>query len=155
MGVAFEFSKNALKIFKPAANYKSFKLQSGLYPKLGSDHLPPFAVLATQAAGTTMIHDWLYEDRLRYIPELQKMGADCTILDQHRARITGPTKLIGCDVAGADIRSGMTLIIAALVAEGRSTISHIAHIDRGYEKIDERLQNVGAKITREVAEEAL
>ena len=148
MGVAFEFSKSVLKIFKPAANYKSFNLQSGLYPKLGSDHLPPFAVLATQAAGTTIIHDWIYENRLLYIPELQKMGANCTILDQHRASITGPTKLVGCDVAGADIRSGITLIIAALVAKGRSAISHIEHIDRGYEKIDERLKGLGAEIRR-------
>ncbi|MDO8560686.1 MAG: UDP-N-acetylglucosamine 1-carboxyvinyltransferase [bacterium] len=153
MGVSFEFSENTLKILKPAANYKNFRLQSGLYPKLGSDHLPPFAVLATQAAGTTLIHDWLYEDRLRYIPELQKMGADCTILDQHRARITGPTKLTGCDITSADIRSGMTLIIAGLVAEGRTTISHIEHIDRGYAKIDERLKNIGANIIRETSPE--
>lgn len=148
MGVAVERSASSLKIFKPPAHYKNFRIQSGLYPKLVSDHLPPFAVLATQTEGTSLIHDWMYEGRLRYLSELQKMGAHCTILDPHRALITGPTTLTGCDIETFDIRSGMTLIIAALVAEGRSTISHIEHIDRGYERIDERLRGLGARIER-------
>lgn len=149
MGVNFSiFGNSRLMIEKPALHYKGFRLQSGLYPKLGSDHLPPFSVLATQGEGATMIHDWLYEGRLRYVNELKKMGANATILDPHRAMITGPTQLHGCDIEGLDIRSGMTLIIAALTAEGRSVISNVEHIDRGYEKIDERLQTIGAEIRR-------
>lgn len=148
MGVAFEHSGRTLAILKPPAGYRAFRVQSGLYPKLGSDHLPPFAVLATQAEGTSLIHDWLYEGRFRYVPELQKMGADCTILDPHRALISGPRHLAGCEIAGLDIRSGMTLIIAALVASGRSVINKVEHIDRGYERIEERIGELGADIKR-------
>ncbi len=148
MGVVFSHDAKDLRIMKPALGYKNFRIQSGLYPKLGSDHLPPFAVLATQARGVSLIHDWMYENRLRYIPELQKMGATCEIVDPHRALITGPATLAGCAMESVDIRSGMTLVIAALVAEGESTIGQIGHIDRGYERIDERLQALGADITR-------
>ncbi len=148
MGVVFSHDTKDLRIMKPALGYKNFRIQSGLYPKLGSDHLPPFAVLATQARGVSLIHDWMYENRLRYIPELQKMGATCEILDPHRALITGPATLAGCAMESVDIRSGMTLVIAALVAEGESAIGQIEHIDRGYEKIDERLRALGADIKR-------
>lgn len=148
MGVAFERHTDTMKILKPISGYKSFRVQSGLYPKLGSDHLPPFAVLATQAEGASLIHDWMYENRLRYVSELQKMGASCEILDQHRARISGPTHLAGCTMESFDIRSGMTLVIAALVGTGESAIEHIEHIDRGYEKLDERLRMIGADIKR-------
>lgn len=148
MGVAFSYDERDLKIMKPSMGYKSARIQAGLYPKLGSDHLPPFAVLATQAEGGSLVHDWMYENRLRYIPELQKMGASCEILDPHRALITGPTVLAGCDMETFDIRSGMTLVIAALVASGSSTIANVEHIDRGYERIDERLRSLGADIRR-------
>lgn len=152
MGVSYTISGKApsatLAIEKPPAAYTSFRIQSGFYPKLVTDHIPPFAVLATQAHGTSLIHDWMYENRLRYIPELQKMGAHCTILDPHRALITGPSNLRGSEIETYDIRSGMTLVIAGLTAEGRSTISNIEHIDRGYEKIDARLRELGADIKR-------
>lgn len=148
MGVNVSLNGDVMIIGRPHSPYQAFRAQSGLYPKLGSDHLPPFAVLATRANGESLIHDWLYEGRLGYIAELRKMGADAKILDQHRAVITGPTKLAGCDTASLDIRSGMTILIAALAAEGRSTISDIGHIDRGYEKIDERLRAIGADIQR-------
>lgn len=148
MGVVFAYDEENLKIMKPAGGYKSFRIQSGLYPKLGPDHVPPFAVLATQAEGTSLVHDWMYENRQRYIPELQKMGATCEILDPHRALITGPAVLAGCEVETFDLRAGMVLVIAALVAGGRSTISNVNHIDRGYERIEERLRAVGADIER-------
>ena len=148
MGVAYEVNDRTLVIRRPGGPYRSFRVQSGLYPKLGSDHLPPFAVLATQAEGTSLIHDWLYENRLRYVPELQKMGAECRILDPHRAEISGPTALRGATIEGLDIRSGMTLIIAALTAAGRTVISGVEHLDRGYENLEQRLQAVGADIQR-------
>ncbi len=148
MGVAFDIDAHTLIVRKPVRAYRSFRVQSGLYPKLGSDHLPPFAVLATQAEGTSLIHDWLYENRQRYVPELQKMGAECKIADPHRVFITGPTPLAASETASCDIRSGMTLVIAALVADGRSVIDQAEHIDRGYERIDERLRALGADIER-------
>lgn len=137
-----------LRIRCNRSRFQGFRIQAGLYPKLGSDHLPPFAVLATQSEGESLIHDWLYEDRFRYIAELQKMGAECKILDPHRALISGPTHLYGADITSFDIRSGMTLVIAALAAEGKSTISNIQHLDRGYESIAERLAGIGAAIER-------
>lgn len=148
MGVLHDVDGNTLTIRKSVHAYRSFRVQSGLYPKLGSDHLPPFAVLATQAEGTSLIHDWLYENRLRYVPELQKMGADCKIADPHRVFITGPTPLAGSETVSYDIRSGITLVIAALVARGRSVIDQVEHIDRGYERIEERLRELGADIQR-------
>ncbi|MBI2096974.1 MAG: UDP-N-acetylglucosamine 1-carboxyvinyltransferase [Candidatus Sungbacteria bacterium] len=148
MGVGHHLSGADLFIEKPRSPYKGFRLQSGLYPKLMSDHLPPFAVLATQAAGESLIHEWMYESRLGYIEELKKMGANARVLDSHRAIIVGPTPLRGGQIAGLDIRSGLTLVIAGLVAEGETTITEIDQIDRGYERIDERLRSLGADIER-------
>lgn len=148
MGVEYRILEGDLVIEKPKHPYKGFRLQSGLYPKLLSDQIPPFSVLATQAAGETLIHEWMYEGRLRYLDEMVKMGASATILDPHRALVVGPTALSGREVSSLDVRSGMALIIAALVAQGTTTLKDVHHIDRGYEKIDERLRGIGAKIER-------
>lgn len=148
MGVEYRVSENDLLIGKSKSPYRGFRLQSGLYPKLVSDHLPPFAVLATQAKGESLIHEWLYDNRLRYLDELRKMGANVSILDPHRAVILGPTPLRGTKITSLDVRSGMTLIIAALIAEGETTIADIHHIDRGYERVEERLRQLGADIKR-------
>lgn len=149
MKVNLEVLRTAIRIKKPIDMYRAAKIQSGLYPKLMSDQIPPFAVLATQAYGTSLIHEWMYEGRLsNYINELAKMGANVMILDPHRAIVIGPTPLRGHDVKAVDIRTGMTAIIAALVAEGESILHEAFHVDRGYEKIEERLRAVGADIQR-------
>ena len=149
MRVNFRAEGGALTILPPVSAYKSFRIQSGLYPKLICDHLPPFAVLATQAEGASLVHEWLYEARQNYIRELVKMGANAVVMDPHRALIIGPTPLYGQEVESYDIRSGMTMVIAALVAKGQTIISDIEHIDRGYEKLEERLKAIGADIRRE------
>ena len=148
MNVNFEPGDEVLKIMPPVSPYRSHRIQSGLYPKLVSDHLPPFAVLATQAEGTSLVHDWLYEARQSYLRELAKMGANVAILDPHRAIIAGPTPLYGKEVSSYDIRSGMTMVVAALSARGRTVISGVEHIDRGYEDLEGRLKAIGADITR-------
>ncbi|MFA5083904.1 MAG: UDP-N-acetylglucosamine 1-carboxyvinyltransferase [Candidatus Paceibacterota bacterium] len=148
MAVNFELGNDWLHIKKPIGLYQASKIQSGLYPKLMTDQIPPLAVLATQASGVSLIHEWMYEGRLGYINELIKMGANAVALDPHRALIIGPTPLRGNEVKALDVRSGMTMIIAALVAEGESTLNEAFHIDRGYEKIEERLQKLGADIVR-------
>jgi len=148
IGVNLEVGDSFLKISKPTTLYKAAKIQSGLYPKLMSDQLPPFAVLATQALGTSLIHEWMYEGRLGYINELIKMGANAIIMDPHRALIIGPTPLRGAELRSLDIRSGMTTLIAGLVAEGETIINEAQIIDRGYERIEERLQALGADIKR-------
>ncbi|MEK7175023.1 MAG: UDP-N-acetylglucosamine 1-carboxyvinyltransferase [Patescibacteria group bacterium] len=148
MSVNFKREENSLTILQPVSAYKSFRIQSGLYPKLVCDHLPPFAVLATQAEGASLVHEWLYEARQSYLRELMKMGANAVIMDPHRALILGPTPLYGKEVESYDIRSGMTMVVAALVAQGQTTISGVEHIDRGYEKLAERLKSIGADIKR-------
>lgn len=119
------------------------------YPGFPTDLQSVFGVLATQCSGTTIIHDTIYEGRMGYINELFRMGANAIIADPHRAVITGPTPLYGTDVKTLDLRAGATLIIAALIAEGQSIINDVEIIDRGYEKIEEKLKNIGADIIRE------
>ena len=151
MNINYKIEGKDLHILPPVNPYRSIKkLQSGLHPKLASDYLPPLAVLATQAEGATIIHDWMYEARQSYINELYKMGANTVIMDPHRSLIIGPTPLRGTEVTSYDIRAGMALIIAALAAEGQTTILGIDHIDRGYENIDGRLRELGADIAREI-----
>jgi UDP-N-acetylglucosamine 1-carboxyvinyltransferase len=148
MNVNFEVGPDFVHVKQPAFVYKGTKIQCGLYPKLNSDYVPPIAVLATQAEGETIIYEWLYENRLGHIPELVKMGASAEILDPHRVKITGPTPLHAQKIKTFDIRMGMTLVISALIAEGQSEISDIHHIDRGYEKLEEKLIAIGADIKR-------
>ena len=124
------------------------KVQSFIYPGIHSDLQSPLGVLATQTRGSTLLHDPLYEGRLKYLEELTKMGAEVYLTDPHRAIINGPTKLQGTDLGSFDLRGGAALIIAALIAKGQSTISNIYQVDRGYEKIEERLQKLGADIKR-------
>lgn len=148
MKVNFEVGSNFVKVMPPEGNYVATKIQCGLYPKLNSDYLPPMAVLATQSDGETLMYEWLYENRLGYVPELQKMGGNLEILDPHRLKITGPTKLYGQKITSYDLRMGITLVIAALVAEGKTEIEGIGHVDRGYEHLEGRLQKIGASIIR-------
>lgn len=124
------------------------KIMTQPHPGFPSDLQAPFGVLATQARGTTKIFDTLYEGRLKYLYELDKMGAAVEILGPHRAIIKGPKHLHGKNVESLDLRAGATLIIAALVAEGESTLHGVEQIDRGYEKIEERLSAIGADIKR-------
>lgn len=148
MRVNMQVGLDFVQVLNPKQPYLATKLQCGLWPKLNSDFLPPMAVLATQAEGITYIYEWLYENRLGYVPELVKMGARAEILDPHRVKITGPTSLHGEKITTFDLRMGVTLVIAALVAEGESEISDIHHIDRGYERLEERLAELGAEIKR-------
>lgn len=132
----------------PSKNMKIRKIQSLPYPGFPSDLLSVLGVLATQTRGVTLIHDPLYEGRLKYLDGLTKMGADVFFSDPHRATINGITKLYGADLGSFDLRGGASLIIAGLIAEGKTTIRNIYQIDRGYEKIEERLSKLGADIKR-------
>ena len=133
----------------PSYNLSGIKLQTQPYPGIPTDLQSPFGVLATQANGTSLIFDTMFEGRLKYIDELIKMGANAIIADPHRALITGPTPLYAAsDVNSLDIRSGISLLIAALLAKGKTIIKDTYQIDRGYENIDERLKKLGADIER-------
>lgn len=145
-----EPSKNKLSNIRVRANYpfKASKIQTMPYPGVPTDLQSVFGVLATQAQGTSMIHDPLFEGRFKYLEELSKMGGSIVICDPHRALITGHTPLYGTNLSSYDLRAGASLIIAGLIASGETVINDTYQIDRGYEKIEERLQRLGADISR-------
>ncbi len=124
------------------------RIQALPHPGFPTDLLPLVVPLLTQAQGKSLIHDPLYENRLNYTQELRKMGADIEIVDPHRAFVFGKTSLQGVTIESWDIRAGASLVVAGLMAEGRTIIKNIGQIDRGYEKIEERLQGIGADIRR-------
>ncbi len=148
MNVNLEIGDDFVHVKPPVLEYTATKIQCGLYPKLASDDIPPMAVLATQAQGRSIMNEWMYENRLGYVSELVRMGAQAEVVDSHNVVFTGRTKLHGETITSQDIRMGMTLVIAALVAEGQSKIEGVEHIDRGYERIEERLALIGADIKR-------
>ena len=123
------------------------KVHSRPYPGLNADNLPFFAVIATQAAGQTLIHDWMYEKRAIYFTELDKLGADTVLADPHRIFITGPTPLRAAElVCPPALRPATILLIAMLGATGRSVLRNIYSINRGYENLVARLASLGADI---------
>ncbi|MCS7183989.1 MAG: UDP-N-acetylglucosamine 1-carboxyvinyltransferase [Patescibacteria group bacterium] len=144
MGANFEFKGNSIITYP--SKLKGTKIQTGLYPKLATDFHPPVGVLATQAEGVTLIHEWLYENRFGYLKELSQMGANIEILDPHRAIVIGPTPLVGKEIKALDIRSGAALIIGASLAEGETIIYDAQIINRGYENIVGRLKSLGLEI---------
>jgi UDP-N-acetylglucosamine 1-carboxyvinyltransferase len=131
--------------------YKS-KIQDGPWPAFPADLTSIAVALATQAHGSILVHEWMFENRLIFADKLILMGADIVMCDPHRAIITGPRRLRGARVESPDIRAGMAMLLAALCAEGRSEIGNIRQIDRGYERIDERLRELGAHIERVATE---
>lgn len=123
------------------------KIEARPYPGLNIDNLPFFAVIATQAKGTTLIHDWVYEGRAIHYKELDKLRAETLLADPHRIYITGPSKLKAAEiVCPPALRPGAIILIGMLAAEGTSVLRNIYSINRGYEGIIERLNNLGAKI---------
>jgi UDP-N-acetylglucosamine 1-carboxyvinyltransferase len=148
-GVRFEFGNDWVKVL-PGPKLIATNLVTHEYPGYITDLQAPFTVLMTQAEGLSLIHETIYEGRLFYIDKLNKMGAKIIMCDPHRVVVAGPAKLYGGKLESPDIRAGIALVIAAMVASGRSTIENIYQIDRGYEDIDNRLRSVGALITREV-----
>jgi UDP-N-acetylglucosamine 1-carboxyvinyltransferase len=124
------------------------KIHPSVYPGLNIDNLPFFAVIATQAKGQTLIHDWVYEKRALYFTELDKLGAETVLADQHRIYITGPTPLRANElVCPPALRPATILLIAMLGAKGKSVLRNIYSINRGYENLVERLTTLGAKVS--------
>jgi UDP-N-acetylglucosamine 1-carboxyvinyltransferase len=125
------------------------KVQSGLWPAFPSDLTSMATAMATQARGTVLIHEWMFEARMFWVGDLERMGARLVLCDPHRVVVVGPSQLYGTDIRSPDIRAGLALLGAALAAKGTSVISNAEQIDRGYDAIDERLRGLGAKISRE------
>jgi UDP-N-acetylglucosamine 1-carboxyvinyltransferase len=124
------------------------KVEDGPWPAFPADLTSIAVALATQAEGSVIIHEKMFENRLFFCDKLQLMGAAITICDPHRAIVLGPRRLTGQRVESPDIRAGMAMLIAALCADGVTEIGNIRQIDRGYERIDERLRHLGARIER-------
>jgi UDP-N-acetylglucosamine 1-carboxyvinyltransferase len=136
-----------LEVRNDAGGYTP-KIQDGPWPAFPADLTSVALALATQAAGSVIVHEWMFESRLVFTDKLQLMGAAITICDPHRAIVVGPRKLRGQRVESPDIRAGMAMLIAAFCAEGVTEIGNVRQIDRGYERIDERLRTLGARIER-------
>lgn len=148
IGVAYTTPNDTTLHIAPGGDYRAVNVRTQPYPNFPSDLQAPLAVLLTQCAGTSEIFETLYEGRLQYLFELQRMGASVAIRDTHTGMITGPTALVGADLISFDIRAGATILLAALIAQGTTVIDRIEHIDRGYEHIEERLKTLGAQLER-------
>ncbi len=162
VGGGFEVQGDGIRFFRDGP-LRSIAVETTVHPGFMTDWQPPFALLLTQADGMSVVHETVFEDRFVYIHELQKMGADIEIYDtclgghscrfaasghRHSAIIRGPATLSGAEIDIPDLRAGFTYLIAAVLAEGRSVIRGVEELDRGYERIDESLRSLGARIER-------
>ena len=147
IGINFETINNKILV-KKSTEFKPTKIQVLPYPGFPTDLQPQTSVLLTQAQGKSLIHDPLYENRFQHLHELRKMGADIEITDPHRALIFGKRELIGNKITASDIRSGAALILAGLISKEKTLIENISQIERGHEKIEEKLKKLGARIEK-------
>lgn len=147
MGVSFDLADGQF-VVRPSALRATKRITTGLWPGFPSDIVSLVTVLATQAEGRTLVHDWMYELRLFALEQLSAMRADLFLCDPHRIIVTGPTPLRARVLDSRDIRSGMALVAAALAAEGESTVLDIETVERGYAGLVSRLRALGADVER-------
>jgi UDP-N-acetylglucosamine 1-carboxyvinyltransferase len=139
--------ENGVFSVRPSKPQSVRRITTGLWPAFPSDLVSLVTVLATQAEGRTLVHDWMYELRLFALEQMSGMGADLFLADAHRIIVTGPTKLRGGRVLDSrDLRSGMSLIAAGLAAEGQTRVAPLETVQRGYSQLVDRLQALGAKV---------
>lgn len=172
IGAGVEIKNGGIRFFYKG-EIKAANIETSMYPGFMTDWQAPWAVLMTQAEGESIIHERVYESRFSYVPQLAKMGAEIELFNpevenpeefynfnieddkkenKHAARIKGPTYLHNAIVSITDLRAGATLVLAALAAEGESVILEVHHLDRGYEKFEDRLNSLGADVVRETDE---
>ncbi len=148
MGVVVERFQDDLIVHR-GKQLTASRIQVDTWPRFPTDLQPQFGALATQTEGDTMIHEWMYENRLMYTQSLVEMGAKVEMIGKHQAIIHGPTPLHGAEIDSPDLRSGIAFVLAAMAAQGQSTINYAELILRGYEGLVEKLTGVGATITQE------
>ena len=124
------------------------EIKTNIWPAFPTDLMSIAIVVATQSRGSVLFHNWMFEGRMYFTDKLKGMGAQIILCDPHRCIVNGPTKLYGEKLESPDIRAGMAMLLAALAAEGKSIIRNVGQIDRGYERVDEKLLSLGAKIER-------
>ena len=144
MEIPIKFTKNSITISKPE-KYKPVNIKTQVFPGFVTDLGQPMQTLLTQVSGTAKFEETIYENRVGHIKYLQDLGANITT-DNQKILIKGPSKLTGCPVKATDLRAGAALVLAGLIAEGKTTIDNIKYILRGYENIVDKLTKVGAKI---------
>jgi UDP-N-acetylglucosamine 1-carboxyvinyltransferase len=149
MGVPCTFDDERFVVESPSRLVATRRITTGLWPGFPSDMVSLVTVLATQAEGRTLVHDWLYELRLFALEQLSAMRADLFLCDPHRIIVSGPTKLRSRSLDSRDLRSGMALIAAALAADGESSVAPVETVERGYATLVERLRSLGAVVERE------
>jgi UDP-N-acetylglucosamine 1-carboxyvinyltransferase len=150
-GVELACSSDTIEVDGSALVEPGFRAQdveTAPYPGLATDIQSPMSVLLSQARGTSHVHETIFEDRLDWLTELNRMGANTRIIDSSHATITGRTPLVGAEVEIGDLRAGASLILAALAAQGTSTIHGAHHVHRGYENIERKFLDLGARIER-------
>ncbi len=146
MGVNLEIGSDYVTIKEPTSNLKATNIKTAVYPGFPTDLQQPFTILLTQANGKSKINETIWENRFMHVPYLNNLGSDIVVKNQ-TATIIGPTDLKGTMVTATDLRAGAALVTAGLKAQGKTTITNVEHILRGYEQIIEKLTSVGAKIT--------
>ncbi len=148
MGINYRTEKNSLVVLPSKLKSNRRKFQTRPWPGFPTDLMSPFIVLATQTEGTVLCHDWMYEWRMFFVDDLISMGANIFIADPHRVIVSGPTRLMSDRLFCKDIRAGISVVLAAMVADGRSTIENVEVVQRGYENIDQRFRALGAEIVK-------
>lgn len=150
MGGVWKYDETEQTLFVDGeiSSLQALRIQTLIYPGFPTDLMAPMGVAMTQAKGVSRIFETLFEGRMAYLYELEKMGAHIEVLNSHEALIIGPTELRGRQVVSNDIRAGAAMVLAALCSSGKTTISDIKYIERGYEGLPEKLQALGAKIER-------
>ncbi len=148
MGIVFKTGADWIEMISYPEQIPAYNLKTHEYPGFPTDLQSPFTVLMTQANGTSLIHETIYERRLLFTDMLTQMGANVTMCDPHRVVIQGPTPLHGRSLTSPDLRAGISMIIAGAIAKGKTEIDNIYQIERGYEHIDTRLRAIGIDIVR-------
>jgi UDP-N-acetylglucosamine 1-carboxyvinyltransferase len=156
LGITWEISGETIRI--PASQSRVVvpdmggmipKIDDAPWPGFPADLISIILVVATQADGTILVHEKMFESRMFFVDKLISMGARIVLCDPHRAVVTGPSGLTGSELVSPDVRAGMAMLIAAFCAQGRSTIQNVYQIERGYENLSQRLQGLGARMRRQ------
>ena len=146
-GINIQRSPNGILVDRSNSELKSINIETAPYPGFPTDLQAQFISLMSVANGTSIVTETIFENRFMHVPELQRMGADIT-LDGGSAIVRGTRKLTGAPVMASDLRASASLVLAGLIAEGKTTVRRIYHLDRGYERLEEKLASVGAEIIR-------
>lgn len=150
MNANYTLGKNWVRVHGTQKLEPINKLDTRTYPGFPTDLHPPFVVPLLQANGTSRVFETLFESRFSYLYELQNMKAKIDILNPHQAKIHGSSELKGGSISSCDLRAGGTLVLAGLVAQGETLVHNINYIDRGYERFEEKMKQLGADIDRVV-----